>query len=230
MAWTSGHTALVTLSTSPPATPGYSLPKSGPSKNGAAEPDLRRPLSGASTLLRIDTGTPPIINSNALGKTVAPSRGTVVLLTHVEDERAIYGDSLTAHGFTVLLADDQEQAYELTVRERADVVITRIVQPGQPQTGLELLRRVKQVPGRRRVAVLIITSVMQHDVRAEAIKAGCDGYLLLPALPDRVVAEVARLTGIRREDKESSPSATVSDAPRQEPVAVHRPRRHAFHW
>ena len=124
-------------------------------------------------------------------------RGTVVLVTHVDDERTIYGDSLRAHGFDVLIAEGPDHAFDLTIHHHPDVLVTRILQPGYARSGLDLLTRVKELPGVCPVPVLVITSLMQSEVRAEAVERGCDGYLLLPTLPDVLIAEVERLVEIR---------------------------------
>jgi CheY-like chemotaxis protein len=71
-------------------------------------------------------------------------------------------------------------------------VVTRI-QPGQPMNGLDLLRRLKQDPVSAHLPVIIITSLMQPEFRVEAEAAGCDGYLLLPTVPDTLIAEIRRV-------------------------------------
>jgi CheY-like chemotaxis protein len=116
---------------------------------------------------------------------------TVLLVTLFDDERAIYSHCLRAEGYDVVLADGPEHARELA--HTADVVVTRILQPGQSMNGIELLRRVKQDPTSNRIPVIVITSLMQPEIRAEAIAAGCDGYLLLPVVPDVLLAEIRRV-------------------------------------
>lgn len=117
---------------------------------------------------------------------------TVLLVTAVEDERAFYSTCLRAQGFEVLLADGPEHALRLAVDAAPHVVVTRI-QPGQPMNGLDLLRRLKQDPVSAHLPVIIITSLMQPEFRVEAEAAGCDGYLLLPTVPDTLIAEIRRV-------------------------------------
>ena len=59
--------------------------------------------------------------------------------------------------------------------------------------GIELLRHVKHDPALSHVPVIVITSLMQTEFRTEATAAGCDGYLLLPVVPDVLLAEIRRV-------------------------------------
>jgi two-component system, cell cycle response regulator DivK len=121
------------------------------------------------------------------------AEATVLLVTLFEDERAFYSTCLRAQGFDVVLADGPEHALSLAMETDPDVIVTRILQPGQSMNGLELLRRLKQRSSSAHVPVIIITSLMQAEFRSEAEEAGCDAYLLLPTLPDVLIAEIRRV-------------------------------------
>jgi two-component system, cell cycle response regulator DivK len=119
------------------------------------------------------------------------AEATVLLVTLFDDERTIYSNCFRAEGFDVVLADGPEHALQLAAH--ADVVVTRILQPGRSINGIELLRRVKGDPTSSHIPVIVITSLMQAEFRAEAVAAGCDAYLLLPVVPDVLLAEVRRV-------------------------------------
>jgi CheY-like chemotaxis protein len=114
-------------------------------------------------------------------------------VTLFDDERAIYDTYLRAAGYDVVLADGPDHALRLA--STASVIVTRILQPGRSMDGIELLRRVKQDPTSSHVPVIVITSLMQAEFRIEATAAGCDGYLLLPVIPDVLLAEIRRVLG-----------------------------------
>jgi two-component system cell cycle response regulator len=115
----------------------------------------------------------------------------VLLVTLFDDERAIYSNCLGAGGYDVVLADGPEHALELA--STANIVVTRIIQPGQSMNGIEFLRRLKRDPTSSHVPVIVITSLMQPEFRAKATAAGCDGYLLLPVIPDVLLSEIRRV-------------------------------------
>jgi two-component system, cell cycle response regulator DivK len=120
----------------------------------------------------------------------------LLLVTQYHDERAIYGEALRAEGFDVRIATGPDDGFVSALRETPDVVVTRVPQAGRLGPGSELLRRLKEEDQTRSVPVVILTSLMQPEDRDEAVGAGCDGYLLIPALPDTLVKEVRRiLTG-----------------------------------
>src|SRR5439155_20033999 len=87
--------------------------------------------------------------------------------------------------------------HPLLAREQAflqhpGVVVPRLLQPGQPIDGIELTRRLRSDERTQRLGVVIITSHIEPSYRDAALCAGCDEYLLLPALPCDVVAAVQR--------------------------------------
>jgi CheY-like chemotaxis protein len=124
---------------------------------------------------------------------MANHHAMVLLVTHVPDERTIYGEFLRAWGFDVHVVDGPEEAFATAVRTSPHVVVTRIPQPGHFTNGLDLLRRLKQHDSTKSIAVLVITSLMQPEYREQAADAGCDAYLLLPVTPDTLMAEIFRV-------------------------------------
>jgi DNA-binding response OmpR family regulator len=138
-----------------------------------------------------------------------PPTPSVLLVSQIEDERDIYGDALREAGFTVHTGDDLQHAVDEASATRAQVIIIRMV-PWASQDGIDLVRRIKTNaydPG-----VIIITAQVEPDLRAKAVGAGCDVYLLLPCLPDQLTAEVRRVLASRSPIGGTSPSAHVPTA------------------
>jgi two-component system cell cycle response regulator DivK len=117
----------------------------------------------------------------------------LLLVTQYPDERVIYGAALRAEGFDVRIANGPDDAFLSAVRQRPDVVVTRVPQAGGGHPESDLLRRLKQGTQTQSVPVLVITSLIQPEMRATAVGAGCDAYILIPALPDMLVREVRRV-------------------------------------
>lgn len=115
-------------------------------------------------------------------------------MTQYPDERAIYGEALRAHGFSVHMEADPDQAFVYAKNSRPDVVITRIPHPGP----VGLLQRLKRDAATRSMPVVVLTSLMQPQDRTAAMLAGCDGYLLLPTLPETLIKEIRRVLAARR--------------------------------
>jgi CheY-like chemotaxis protein len=117
----------------------------------------------------------------------------LLLVTQYPDERAIYGEALRAEGYDVRIATGPDDAFVSALRERPDLVVTRVPQAGNVGPHSDLLRRLKEEDQTRSVPVVILTSLMQPEHRDNAVGAGCEGYLLIPALPDTLVREVRRI-------------------------------------
>ena len=125
---------------------------------------------------------------------------TILLVTEFPDERALYSESLRALGYVVRIAEGPDDAFAIVARERPDIVVTRILQPGYASDGLALLRALKAADATRDIPVLIITSLIQPEYREQAFDSGCDGYVLLPALPDQLATEIGRILAATQED------------------------------
>ena len=124
----------------------------------------------------------------------------LLLVTQYPDERAIYGEALRAEGYDVRIATGPDDGFVSALQERPDLVVTRVPQAGNVGPDSDLLRRLREEDQTRSVPVVILTSLMQPEHRDDAVGAGCDGYLLIPALPDTLVREVRRiLTGHHEE-------------------------------
>jgi two-component system phosphate regulon response regulator PhoB len=118
----------------------------------------------------------------------------VLLATPYADEQAIYGEWLRADGFDVRVAANVHDAFLQLLGDPVDVVVVRMPQPGGPTAHLDLLTRLREQDRTKSVPIVILTSMMEAENRAAATNVGCDGYLLLPALPDALAREVRRVT------------------------------------
>lgn len=119
----------------------------------------------------------------------------VLLVTYNDDERQLYGDALEQAGFSVTRLSDPHEALRLATLQTPAAVVTRILQPGYSMDGIELTRAIKGNASTASVPVIILTSLLHPEHRVAAHAAGCDEYLLLPVLPDDLVAVVKRVVG-----------------------------------
>lgn len=121
------------------------------------------------------------------------ARHTVLLVNQFPDERTLYAESLRGFGYEVRIAEGPEHALAIAIGEPPAIVVTRILQPGHTLDGLDLLRALKTSEQTRDIPVLIITSLIPPEYRQQAYDAGCDGYVLLPALPQELANEIRKI-------------------------------------
>ena len=112
--------------------------------------------------------------------------GATILV--VDDEREIVRAlqrSLTAHGYSVLVARSGEEAVDITTWQHPDLILLDLLLPGM--SGLEVCRRVRtesNVP-------IIVLSVKdgQYD-KVEALNLGADDYVPKPFGIDELLARI----------------------------------------
>src|SRR5688500_3024413 len=116
----------------------------------------------------------------------------VLLVSYVEDERIVYGVSLRAAGLDTHACASPAAAIAV-LPWRPDVVVTRILQPGAPFDGLELIRRVRGHPDTRLAPVIALTSFVGTFQRISSEASAPDAVLLLPCDPDELLAVIKRV-------------------------------------
>lgn len=88
-------------------------------------------------------------------------------------------NSLEVAGFCVISATDGELALnELKRGPKPDLIITDINMP--KMGGIELIAKVRALPGYRFMPILALTTESQQAKRDEAKKLGATGWLLKP--------------------------------------------------
>jgi CheY-like chemotaxis protein len=117
-------------------------------------------------------------------------RPTVLLIDRFLEEEQMYAVCFRAAGFDVTALADLHRAVERAVECRADLIVTRIRQPGSDLDGLEVARRLRQNMATRDIPVVIITSMIDRKYREAAAQVGCARYILLPCPLDLLVAQL----------------------------------------
>lgn len=127
----------------------------------------------------------------------------------VDDESAIRDMlclALEAADFSVLQAENAQQAHVLIIDRSPDLVLLDWMMPGT--TGLELLRRLKRDEVTEKVPVIMLTAKAEENSKISGLDAGADDYIAKPFSPRELISRVkAVLRRIGREEL-------------QEPIAV----------
>ncbi|MBC9250857.1 histidine kinase [Pseudomonas alcaligenes] len=124
--------------------------------------------------------------------------------------------SLGRLGHQVVAVGDGEEALAAFLGGRFDVLLLDVQMPRLD--GLEATRRIRrheQAEGLAPVSIIALTaSVLEQDRRA-AREAGMDGFASKPLEMDKLLAEIARVTGLG-----AAPAAVVEAAPVVPPMAI----------
>jgi CheY-like chemotaxis protein len=117
-------------------------------------------------------------------------RSVVMIVDSLVDEREMYAEALVVAGFRVTPCDDPNRAFEQAIANPPDVVVTRIVHAVASSDSVEFARRLKKDTRTRRVPVVVLTSRVEPQLRTATAAVGCEAYLLLPCLPENLIAVI----------------------------------------
>jgi len=112
----------------------------------------------------------------------------VLVVDDYDDAREMYAESLIVCGFRVAEAADGLRAIELALELSPDVILMDLSLPGLD--GWEATRRLKADARTMHIPVVALTGHAMASAIDRARQAGCDRFVVKPALPDVVVAEV----------------------------------------
>ena len=118
--------------------------------------------------------------------------GRVLVVEDEEETRLAYRLVLEQAGWTVEEAGSGDEALRLALASPPDLMLIDIALPGLD--GWATMRRLREQAPTRGVALLAVTGHALEEDRLRAVEVGCDGYLVKPVSPDRLVAEAGRLT------------------------------------
>ncbi len=101
---------------------------------------------------------------------------------------------LLSEGYDVRTAVDAEDALRILETFKPVLILMDLQLPGMD--GLELTRRLKADPERRKILIIALTAYAMKGDELKALNAGCDGYIAKPIdveeLPKTLNAHLAR--------------------------------------
>lgn len=105
-------------------------------------------------------------------------KGNVLVVDDEEKNRELLRVLLEAEGFTVLEAEDGEQAIKVVEDTPPDVIILDIMMP--KMDGFQVCRRLKDDPKTAPIPILLVTALRERADRIMGIKAGANDFLSKP--------------------------------------------------
>jgi DNA-binding NarL/FixJ family response regulator len=94
-------------------------------------------------------------------------------------------------GFTVEIASNADEAWQLLQQKTPDLVISDIMMP--QVAGYQFLKKLRDDPRFKTLPVIFLTARGMTSDRIYGYKAGCDAYISKPFDPDELVALVKSL-------------------------------------
>ncbi len=117
--------------------------------------------------------------------------------------RFLVTEILTNAGFTVIQAEDGQEAIDKTYKENPDLLILDYEMP--KKTGFEVVKEVRSRTGYLHTPIIIFTAVTDKSTKLEGLGLDIDDYLTKPADEDEIVARVKLLLKRSQQKMDSNP-------------------------
>lgn len=93
-------------------------------------------------------------------------------------------------------ADNGNEAYQMILKTKPDIVLMDIVMPGMD--GITVMEKIKcNKEFKENTSFIMITAASSENLTAEAFKQGASYYIIKPFTKDSVLDKLRRLTGYR---------------------------------
>jgi DNA-binding response OmpR family regulator len=139
--------------------------------------------------------------------------GKILVADDSPNIREILKVSLEGDGYTVLLAEDGEQALALVAQEKPDLLIMDVMMPRV--NGFQVCRRVKTDRATDDVPVIMLSAkTAQQDV-FWGKDCGADEYLTKPFSTRELVGTIDRLLKVRREHRPDHAAGVAEELKRR---------------
>ncbi len=106
--------------------------------------------------------------------------------------------TLKSKGYTLLKATDGEEALDMAMRERPDLIIMDIRLP--KMDGLEVTRKLRETPAFSNTPIIGLTAYAMKGDKERVIKSGCDAYLSKPIDTRELPKMIAEMLSRQRDN------------------------------
>ncbi len=130
-------------------------------------------------------------------------RAKILLADDSHAIRFLVSEILTNAGFTVVQAEDGQEAIDKTYKENPDLLILDYEMP--KKTGFDVVKEVRSHTGYLHTPIIIFTAVTDKSTKLEGLGLDIDDYLTKPADEDEIVARVKLLLKRSQQRMDSNP-------------------------
>ena len=125
--------------------------------------------------------------------------------------RMLVSEILTDAGFSVVTAEDGQDALDKIYKENPDLLILDYEMPRK--TGFEVVQEVRSHTGYLHTPIIIFTAVTDKGTKLEGLGLDIDDYLTKPADADEVVARVKLLLKRNKQKMDCNPLTRLPGNP-----------------
>jgi putative two-component system response regulator len=134
-------------------------------------------------------------------------RPVILVADDEEANRLFLTELLTLQGYSVVCAENGDQALEILHRQPVSVILLDVMMPGR--TGFEVCRALKANAETRLIPVVLVTGLTNTEDRVQGIEAGADDFLSKPVQKSELLARVRSLVRLKQFTDELENAETV---------------------
>ena len=138
-------------------------------------------------------------------------RAKILLADDSAAIRNLVSEILTDAGFTVITAEDGQDALDKIYKQNPDLLILDYEMPHK--TGFEVVQDVRSHPGYLHTPIIIFTAVTDKDTKLQGLGLDIDDYLTKPTDADEVVERVKLLLKRNKQKMDSNPLTRLPGNP-----------------
>jgi signal transduction histidine kinase/ActR/RegA family two-component response regulator len=148
--------------------------------------------------------------NEGLKETVAPGEvaqqatgKSKVLLADDNADMREYVERLLADQFTIITANDGEEAFDKIIKHKPALLLSDIMMP--KLDGFGLLKKVRNHPDTRNMPVIFLSARAGDEAKVEGLDAGADDYMTKPFSAKELIVRVSnhiRINQVRRETEQ----------------------------
>ncbi|KAI9131982.1 response regulator [Acaryochloris sp. CCMEE 5410] len=137
-------------------------------------------------------------------------RPLVLVIEDDQDNLLLLYHLVTSLGCDVLLAREGQAGLAMVKDTLPDLILLDIVMPHL--SGFDILRRLKQLPQARSVAVVAVTGLATSEEKQKLLEAGCCDYVCKPYLIDVLESLICKYASIQSPPQFTKPTRLPASA------------------
>lgn len=115
----------------------------------------------------------------------------VLIVDDSKTELLFLSEMLKKQGFSVMTAENAEDAYKRLAEQVPDLILMDVVMPGQ--NGFQLTRAISRDPKYSHVPIMMCTSKNQETDRVWGMRQGARDYITKPVNQAELMAKIKAL-------------------------------------
>ncbi len=122
---------------------------------------------------------------------------TILIVDDSKMSRTLSKLALEGKGYTLVEAEDGDEALALIKNEPPDLVLLDIVMP--KRNGFETCKAIKDNPETKHIPIIFLSALEEFPAKKEGFEMGADDYLVKPANPEELAIRVDILLKVKQE-------------------------------